>query len=109
MANITDAATGKRLSRYILAAAAENPGIVNLDSDYKETKPQLRINVDTNRAGDLGVSVEEVSQALSSLLGSRRVSTARTNRSRRRKPSSLSLPPTLAASSDVRRKFSDSS
>ena len=59
----------------ILAAAAENPGIVNLDSDYKESKPQLRIQVDTARAGDLGVSVAEVSQALQSLLGSRRVST----------------------------------
>jgi multidrug efflux pump len=59
----------------ILAAAAANPGIVNLDSDYKETKPQLRIAVDTARAGDLGVSVEDVSNALQSLLGSRRVST----------------------------------
>jgi multidrug efflux pump len=59
----------------IIAAAAANPGIVNLDSDYKETKPQLRIAVDTARAGDLGVSVEDVSNALQSLLGSRRVST----------------------------------
>ncbi len=59
----------------ILAAAARNPGIVNLDSDYKETKPQLRIDVDTARAGDLGVSVNDVSQALQTLLGSRRVST----------------------------------
>jgi multidrug efflux pump len=59
----------------ILAAAAENPGIVNLDSDYKETKPQLHIAVDTARAGDMGVSVAAVSQALQSLLGSRRVST----------------------------------
>ena len=59
----------------ILAAAATNPGLVNLDSDYKETKPQLRIDVNTSRAGDLGVSVEAVSQALQSLLGSRRVST----------------------------------
>ena len=59
----------------IIAAAAGNPGIVNLDSDYKESKPQLRIDVDTDRAGDLGVSVEAVSQALQSLLGSRRVST----------------------------------
>jgi multidrug efflux pump len=59
----------------ILAAGAENPGLVNLDSDYKETKPQLRIDVDTSRAGDLGVSVSDVSQALQSLLGSRRVST----------------------------------
>ena len=59
----------------ILAAAQDNPGIINLDSDYKETKPQLRIEVDTTRAGDLGVSVNEISQALQTLLGSRRVST----------------------------------
>jgi multidrug efflux pump len=59
----------------IMAAAASNPGLVNLDSDYKETKPQMRIDVDTRRAGDLGVSVNDVSQALQSLLGSRRVTT----------------------------------
>jgi multidrug efflux pump len=59
----------------IIAAAAANPGIVNLDSDYKENKPQMRINVDTARAGDLGVSVADVSNALQTLLGSRRVST----------------------------------
>ncbi|MFS0738561.1 efflux RND transporter permease subunit [Sphingomonas sp. 1P06PA] len=59
----------------IIAAAAENPGIINLDSDYKETKPQLQIDVDTGRAGDLGVSVDAVSQALQTLMGSRRVST----------------------------------
>lgn len=59
----------------ILAAAAQNPGIVNLDSDFKETKPQLSIQVDTTRAGDLGVSVQDVSAALQTLLGSRRVST----------------------------------
>jgi multidrug efflux pump len=59
----------------IIAAAAVNPGIINLDSDYKETKPQLHVRVDTARAGDLGVSVADVSQALQSLLGSRRVTT----------------------------------
>ncbi|HEV2867158.1 MAG TPA: efflux RND transporter permease subunit [Allosphingosinicella sp.] len=59
----------------IMAAAADNPGLINLDSDYKETKPQLRIEVDTARAGDLGVSVSDVSNALQTLLGSRRVST----------------------------------
>ena len=59
----------------IIAAANDNPGIVNLDSDYKETKPQIRIDVDTTRAGDLGVTVQQVSEALQSLLGSRRVST----------------------------------
>ena len=64
-----------RVRDRILAAAASNPGIVNLDSDYKENKPQLRIQVDTARAGDLGVSVSDVSNALQTLLGSRRVTT----------------------------------
>ncbi len=64
-----------RVRDRIIAAAADNPGIVNLDSDYKENKPQLRIRVDTARAGDLGVSVADVSNALQTLLGSRRVST----------------------------------
>ncbi|OHD00162.1 MAG: multidrug transporter AcrB [Sphingomonadales bacterium RIFCSPLOWO2_12_FULL_63_15] len=59
----------------ITAAAANYPGLINLDSDYKETKPQMRIDVDQQRAGDLGVSVNDVSQALQSLLGSRRVTT----------------------------------
>lgn len=59
----------------ILAAARENPGIVNLDADYVESKPQLLIDVDRQRAGDLGISVDDVSQALQTLMGSRRVST----------------------------------
>ena len=59
----------------ILAAAADNPGILNLDADYVENKPQLIIQVDRQRAGDLGISVDDVSQALQTMMGSRRVST----------------------------------
>ncbi|HET9628077.1 MAG TPA: efflux RND transporter permease subunit, partial [Novosphingobium sp.] len=59
----------------IMAAARDNPAIVNLDADYIESKPQVLIDVDRQRAGDLGVSVEDVSQALQTLMGSRRVST----------------------------------
>lgn len=59
----------------IMAAAADYPGLINLDSDYKESKPQMRIETNLARAGDLGVSVNDVSQALQSLLGSRRVTT----------------------------------
>ncbi|MBV1689281.1 efflux RND transporter permease subunit [Novosphingobium sp. G106] len=59
----------------ILTAARDFPGIVNLDADYVETKPQLLIDVDRQRAGDLGISVADVSQALQTLMGSRRVST----------------------------------
>jgi len=59
----------------ILAATREFPGIVNLDADYVETKPQVLIDIDRERAGDLGISIADVSQALQSLMGSRRVST----------------------------------
>ncbi|MBN8829053.1 MAG: efflux RND transporter permease subunit, partial [Sphingomonadales bacterium] len=59
----------------ILEAARDNPGIQNLDADYIENKPQLVIDVDHQRAGDLGISVDDVSQALQTMMGSRRVST----------------------------------
>jgi multidrug efflux pump len=59
----------------IMAAARDFPGIVNLDADYVETKPQTLIDINRQRAGDLGISIDVVSQALQSLMGSRRVST----------------------------------
>jgi multidrug efflux pump len=59
----------------IMAAARDNPGIVNLDADYVETKPQALIDIDRQRAGDLGISIDDISQALQSMMGSRRVST----------------------------------
>lgn len=52
-----------------------NPGFVGIDSDYKETKPQLNIVIDKNRAGDLGVSVTDIGRTLETMLGSRRVTT----------------------------------
>lgn len=59
----------------MLAEAAKNPGLIGVDHDYKESKPQLRVMVDTQRAGDLGVSVQEVGQTLETMLGSRVVTT----------------------------------
>ena len=52
-----------------------NPGLTDIDSDYKETKPQLRLTIDKNRAGDLGVSVRNIGSTLETMLGSRRVTT----------------------------------
>ncbi|WP_018232459.1 efflux RND transporter permease subunit [Thioalkalivibrio thiocyanodenitrificans] len=59
----------------IMARAAENPGLRNLDSDYHETKPQLMVTIDKDRAADLGVSVESIGRTLETILGSRRVTT----------------------------------
>jgi multidrug efflux pump len=59
----------------LLEKAKENPNLLGLDHDYKETKPQIGVKIDKNRAGDLGVSLIEINRTLESLLGSRRVTT----------------------------------
>jgi multidrug efflux pump len=54
---------------------ADNPGLVGLDWDYKETKPQLQVVIDYDRAADLGVTVNNIGRTLETMLGSRRVTT----------------------------------
>ncbi len=57
------------------AIERDNPGLVGVDHDYKETKPQLRVVIDRDRAGDLGVRIGDVGRTLETVLGSRRVTT----------------------------------
>ncbi|OOG22343.1 multidrug transporter AcrB [Thioalkalivibrio denitrificans] len=59
----------------IIQRASENPGLSNLDSDYRETKPQLMVTIDKDRAADVGVSVEAIGRTLETILASRRVTT----------------------------------
>jgi multidrug efflux pump len=59
----------------MLEKAADNPKLIGLDHDYKETKPQVLININTQRAADLGVSAEEIGNTLAALQGSKRVTT----------------------------------
>ncbi len=59
----------------LLARMADYPGLVGADSDYKETRPQMRVNIDRQRAADLGVSVTDIGRALETMMGSRRVTT----------------------------------
>lgn len=59
----------------VLSKARDNPNLVRIDSDYKETWPQLLVNIDKNRAADLGVSISDIGRTLETMLGQRRVST----------------------------------
>ncbi len=62
--------------RDILAEASENnPGFSKPDTDYRETTPQLRVEINRNRAADLGVPVQEIGRTLETMLGGRRVTT----------------------------------
>ena len=57
------------------ARMEQNPGFFGVDSDYKETRPQMRVEIDRARASDLGVSVTGIGHALETMMGSRRVTT----------------------------------
>ncbi|MEJ2455261.1 MAG: efflux RND transporter permease subunit [Candidatus Thiodiazotropha sp.] len=52
-----------------------NPGLEGVDYDYKETKPQLKVDIDYDRASELGVTVETIGRTLETMFGSRRVTT----------------------------------
>jgi multidrug efflux pump len=59
----------------VLARIEQNPNFFAADSDYKETRPQMRVEIDRVRAADLGVSVTEIGRTLETMMGSRRVTT----------------------------------
>ena len=51
----------------------ENPNITGVRFDYKETLPQLLVQIDRTRAADLGVSVDTIGRTLETMMGSREV------------------------------------
>lgn len=71
--------TWEQLSEWrdtlVQALEADNPGLVGLDWDYKETQPQLRIEINYDRAAELGVTVSNIGRTLQTMFGSRRVTT----------------------------------
>ncbi|MCF6435538.1 efflux RND transporter permease subunit [Pseudoalteromonas sp. MMG022] len=59
----------------IISRAQQNPGLVRIDHDYKETFPQFLISIDKTKAADLGVSISDIGRTLETMLGQRRVTT----------------------------------
>ena len=57
------------------ACRAENPSILNLESDYLERQPRVIVQIDRNKAADLGVSLQTVGRTLETMMGSRIVTT----------------------------------
>ena len=62
-------------SDLLVEKASDNPGLVSVDTNYRERKPQIRISVDRDRAAELGVSLQSVGRTLETVLGSRIVTT----------------------------------
>lgn len=70
--------TYEELARWrdiILERAAENPGFGRLDSDYKETYPQLMVEINRDRAYDLGVAIGDIGSTMETMLGQQKVTT----------------------------------
>ncbi len=59
----------------IIERAAENPGLVRLDSDLRETQPQVLVRVDNDRAASLGVTARSIGSTLQTLMSERQVTT----------------------------------
>jgi len=59
----------------LISEAQKNPNLSNINSDYKETYPQLLVQIDRERAYDLGVPVGDIAETLETMLGQRRVTT----------------------------------
>ena len=52
---------------------AKNPGIVSVDTDLRLNKPEISMQVDRERAADMGVSVEQIARAVETMMGGRQV------------------------------------
>jgi multidrug efflux pump len=61
------------VAHELMAEMAKNPGIQGVDADLRLNKPQLRIDVDRDKAADMGVGVDVVARALETALGGRQV------------------------------------
>ncbi len=63
----------QRMVNALMAEARSFPGLINLDTDLKLNKPELRISLDRDKAADLGVDVDTVGRTLETFLGGRQV------------------------------------
>ncbi len=67
------------LSEAVAARMGETPGIVDIYSTYDSGKPEVKVEIDREKAADLGVSVEDLGAAIRPLIGGQEVSTFEEN------------------------------
>ncbi|MGE5546478.1 MAG: efflux RND transporter permease subunit [Solirubrobacterales bacterium] len=63
----------QKVNDAFMEEARKIPGLINVDTDLKLSKPQIRVTVDRERVADAGTSVEEVGRTLETMLGGRQV------------------------------------
>jgi HAE1 family hydrophobic/amphiphilic exporter-1 len=63
------------LSEAMVDQMSALPGLVDVNSTFDADKPEIEVNVHRDKAADLGVSVDELGQAIRALIGGQEVST----------------------------------
>lgn len=79
---ITTSESYDELARHterMLDEMRRNPGFVSPDTDLKLTLPELAVDVDRDRAADLGVPVDVIGRTLETMLGGRQVTRYKQN------------------------------
>jgi multidrug efflux pump len=72
MAQVPYAELDRIVGRF-LAEMAKYPGVQNLQTDLRLNTPELRVEVNRDKLGDLGIAVQTVGLTLQSMLGGRQV------------------------------------
>jgi multidrug efflux pump len=62
-----------RVVNELMAKSRAYPGFAFIDSDLKLNKPQLRVDINRDKASALGVQVEAIGRTLETMLGGRQV------------------------------------
>ena len=67
------------VAQKVMAELAKNPGILQPDQDLRLNSPEVFIEVDRQRAADMGVSVDAVARTIETMLGGRAVTRYKRN------------------------------
>ena len=73
---VVSSASYEELDRTVnglVTELAKNPGLINVETDLKLNKPELKVQVERDRAADAGVQVETIGRAMETMLGGRQV------------------------------------
>ena len=62
-----------QVARQFMEEIGKNPGFLTPDVDLRLNKPELKIDVDREKASDLGIGVDVVARAIETMLGGRTV------------------------------------
>ncbi|MEQ1889480.1 MAG: efflux RND transporter permease subunit [Alphaproteobacteria bacterium] len=63
----------ERMTQQVLTEARKYPGFINLDTNLKLNKPELKVTVNRDKVQDAGVEVVTVGRTLETMLGGRNV------------------------------------